>query len=429
MADYLPLISRAVANLQSDTPDARRAIYERARAALDQQLRSLDPPLSEDAISQERVSLDDAIARVEAERVAAAMPSFLDQLRAAETSATADEPLPPDEVPQGMDTGDVERPDHDRSTPFQRNVPPAADRDPDPSFDAGDAPDPALRPARPRIDTPAPKPDRSARNRTIVMGAVLGLVIAGIAGIALVTKDRSQAPDAQPRTSQPDAPAGSGDRKFGDRVGGDALPSNNQARAPQQPQQPAQTPAAQGQPGVPVAQRAILYEESAENPRVPVVYNGRAVWRLDSVNVGQGQPAETAIRADVEIPDAGFNLTMIIRRNVDATLPASHLVQLSFATASDARAVRDVGVLQMKQDENARGQPLAGLPVPVTPDVYLIGLSNIRPDVQRNVAALKENGWIDLPVRFASGRRAIIAIERGVSGERTVREAFQAWGQ
>lgn len=412
MADYLPLISRAVANLQSDTPESRRAIYERARAALDHQLRSLDPPLSEDAIAQERVSLDDAIARVEAERVAAAMPSFLDELRAAEPRA--DEALPPSEI---LDEA------VDPEPPAPVSEAPRAEPDED---------DAVVRPARPRIDAPAPKPDRSARNRTIVMGVVLGLVIAAIAGVALVTKDR--APETQPRTTAAEPQAG-GDRKFADRVGGEAPPpagtpangaSQGQAAPPAQQAAP---PAQSGSQAVPVAQRAILYEESADNPRVPVVYNGRVVWRLDSVNVGQGQPAETAIRADIEVPDAGFNLTMILRRNTDATLPASHLVQLSFATASDARAVRDVGVLQMKQDENARGQPLAGLPVPVTPDVYLIGLSNIRTDVQRNVAAIKENGWIDLPVRFASGRRAIIAIERGISGERTIREAFTAWGQ
>ncbi len=71
MADYLPLISRAVSNLPEDTPDARRAIYERARAALEQQLRSLNPPLPEADIIRERVALDEAIAQVENERLVA----------------------------------------------------------------------------------------------------------------------------------------------------------------------------------------------------------------------------------------------------------------------------------------------------------------------------------------------------------------------
>src|SRR3954468_18978184 len=66
MADYHPLIARAVEGLSDPSPDMRRAVYERARTALIGQLRSLDPPLSEADIERETVSLDDAIRRVEA---------------------------------------------------------------------------------------------------------------------------------------------------------------------------------------------------------------------------------------------------------------------------------------------------------------------------------------------------------------------------
>ena len=45
MADYYPLIARAVAGLEKNTGDARRVLYERARAALVAQvvLRGLSP--------------------------------------------------------------------------------------------------------------------------------------------------------------------------------------------------------------------------------------------------------------------------------------------------------------------------------------------------------------------------------------------------
>src|SRR3954469_23944109 len=67
MADYYPLIARAVDGIPEGTPESRRAVYERARTALMQQLRSLEPPLSEEDIERERLSLDDAITRVEAD--------------------------------------------------------------------------------------------------------------------------------------------------------------------------------------------------------------------------------------------------------------------------------------------------------------------------------------------------------------------------
>ena len=69
MADYHPLIARAVEGLGNSTGEARRALYERARAALVAQLRSIDPPLSEADITRERLALEDAIRKVEAETV------------------------------------------------------------------------------------------------------------------------------------------------------------------------------------------------------------------------------------------------------------------------------------------------------------------------------------------------------------------------
>ncbi|MBZ6417055.1 MAG: histidine kinase, partial [Methylobacterium sp.] len=67
MADYYPLLARALEALPDRSPDLRHTVYERARAALIGQLRSLDPPLSEADIEAERVSLDRAIARLETE--------------------------------------------------------------------------------------------------------------------------------------------------------------------------------------------------------------------------------------------------------------------------------------------------------------------------------------------------------------------------
>ncbi len=69
MADYHPLIARAVDGLGTSTGEARRALYERARAALVSQLRSIKPPLAEADITRERLALEDAIRKVEAEAV------------------------------------------------------------------------------------------------------------------------------------------------------------------------------------------------------------------------------------------------------------------------------------------------------------------------------------------------------------------------
>src|SRR6185437_14779391 len=68
MADYYSLLARAVANLpKSSPPSTRRAIYERARKALTNQLRSLKPPLPESDIAREERALDEAVTRLETE--------------------------------------------------------------------------------------------------------------------------------------------------------------------------------------------------------------------------------------------------------------------------------------------------------------------------------------------------------------------------
>ena len=69
MADYYPLIARAVAGLPQNTNEARRALYGRARNALVAQLRGQTPTLSETTIIHERGALEDAICKAEAEAV------------------------------------------------------------------------------------------------------------------------------------------------------------------------------------------------------------------------------------------------------------------------------------------------------------------------------------------------------------------------
>src|SRR6476620_6974183 len=55
MADYYPLVAKAIAGLEKNTGEGRRALYERARSALVAQLRGMnDPPLTEAEITRER---------------------------------------------------------------------------------------------------------------------------------------------------------------------------------------------------------------------------------------------------------------------------------------------------------------------------------------------------------------------------------------
>jgi hypothetical protein len=382
----------------------RRAVYERARSALVAQLQSLNPPLPTAEITRERLALDEAIGRLEAEY--ALGEASLDGPPA---PAAAARDLSPGEYPEAGPPSSRIRSETVRD-PFE-------ERDLD-ELALEDEP-PAAR-ERPRVAiAPRTVPNRG-RGRAIILGAVLAVVVGLIAVAAWLLRVQPSELQEQPTVEAPKGPER--DTKLSDRVTGERLPS-----APPDPAQPP-PPVTPARPDVPVAQRAILYEENQTDPQNPKASPGRALWRLDALTPGQGQTLETVVRASVEVPPAGLSVALSIRRNTDSTLPASHIVELNFTTSDDpSRIVRDVGLLQFKAEEAVRGTPLAGLPVPVKDNVFLIGLSNLPGDMERNRELMLRRNWIDLPIRFASGQRAILSFEKGVSGDQVINDAFRQW--
>ena len=67
MADYYPLLSRAVTGLATNEAGARLAIYGRARDALERYLDTVSPSLSDTERQDERSLLEEVIRRIEAE--------------------------------------------------------------------------------------------------------------------------------------------------------------------------------------------------------------------------------------------------------------------------------------------------------------------------------------------------------------------------
>src|SRR5437879_13712433 len=66
-SDYYPAIALAVNRLERSTAETRRTIYDRARAAMATQLRSLTPILGESDINREQAALEQAIRKLETE--------------------------------------------------------------------------------------------------------------------------------------------------------------------------------------------------------------------------------------------------------------------------------------------------------------------------------------------------------------------------
>ena len=140
-----------------------------------------------------------------------------------------------------------------------------------------------------------------------------------------------------------------------------------------------------------VAQHVVLYEEDPADPHGKR-FVGSAIWRTEMVTRGPGQPPELAVRADIEVPERKMAMTLSLRRNTDKALPASHTVEIMFKLPADfpSGGISNVPGMLMKQAEQTRGVPLAGLAVKVTPGFFLIGLSNLEADKERNLQLLKE---------------------------------------
>jgi len=547
MADYHPLITRAVEGLSNNTAEARRTLYERARAALVAQLRGIDPPLSEAEITRERLALEDAIRKVEAESVRkaraeprpgpvaprainaqnrqstggaapAATPAAVagrDAWRdrqsgtpgeaapmraeakltdlpqrdppqasanktASSEASVSSEPPPTSARSRLLGARISERPPQDLKlfrepiaaaddldmTPPQRGAPSrdahndyrggqphefsdgreatwdhteraGYEESPD-LIEDGSAPmhgleqtydledEHRIEPGRPRRPIePAdhyrePRPPRSYRGLAQLVTALV--ILLGVctvvywqwSNINSVYQFLSHMRSRQSQTAQQPA----GEPKFGGRV------PQEQTR----PQPP--TAGSKSESGPAVAQRVVLYEEDPGNPQGKQ-FVGSAVWRTETVSPGSGLAPELQIRADVAIPERNMTATWSLRRNTDQALPASHTIEIMFNLPPDfpGGGIANVPGVLMKESEQARGVPLAGLAVKVTNGFFLIGLSAVDADVQRNLQLLKDRPWFDVPIVYNNGGRAILALEKGPSGDRAFADAFAAWGK
>jgi hypothetical protein len=564
MADYYPLISRAVANLEKNNGESRRALYERARGALLGQLRGVTPALNESDITRERLALEESIRKVEAESarkfVEPTRQPPAPKIRAVEARPREEvkaEPPPtvrryisppqpaapetPAEMPRrprmplvaaprsataeapALDavSEKPERPPSPPQSPIQRHLlrrsnvgerrpifdaPPLKFRPG--SSDVQEDASPAARAEKPLREAPAAPPAseidlprrlqehadldyfeprrtdareagerrREAREESnlhedfsepmlesrfplddahpaavkarhpvpapidgmeseeaeaparrwrlspeLAKGAAAVVAVIAVAGVlvwqwpSMISLYRAVRAPSPVATTAPDTPTSASRQKIGDRIEPGSQTTN--AVAPM-------TSTAAG------AQKVVLYEEDPNDPNGKR-FVGSAIWRTETVTPSPGQPPELQVRADVEVPERKLAMTVSLRRNMDKGLPASHTVEIVFKLPTDfpSGGISNVPGILMKQAEQTRGVPLAGLAVKVTNGFFLIGLSNVDSDKERNLSLLKERSWFDIPVVYNNNRRAILAIEKGSPGDRVFAEAFKVWKQ
>lgn len=464
MADYFPLLERAVSSLPDPTPDARRAIYDRARKALIAQLQNVRPPVAATYIERECHALDLAVARLEAAIMKgplqpAPAPTEAKPSHRAAVQERARAPSLPLSGVQRTPMNNAARPvagppvlppvsSLGNAPPVEPDRPSPAPPSPDPAAGAvkPTAPPPAVTITDPSSPTTEGQLERFGRARTdeqdadserregrrpiaiaqtrpphpmkriAILGMILLAAAVAVAGLAIRLKDNPQdyARSRTPVSTQEDAQETGG--KIVDRVGSNepAKPANAVAPAP----------SVTASPALPVAQRAAILVEAPDDPQKVKTFIGTTLWRVE------GSGATSVLIAEINLSEANLTANMRMARNTDPKLPASHTIEFRFNPGpnSELASIATIDTPQMRIEDSPTGAPLAGAPVPIMPNYFLIGLSNNDKMSARNMELLRDRSWIDIPMALSSGRIAKLTFEKGPSGERAMAQAIQGWG-
>jgi hypothetical protein len=487
MADFVAVLKKTIDGMGATTPATRSRVYDKARSTIAAKLAAIEPPPAASVAERQKRALEDAIATVERAYAApapaptpAADPlaelenifSSIDRNRnqpSHSSPAARTEPSPPP----------VQAAPVRSAPPGQANAPTAetargsADRRAGP-----DAPVAADNP--PPYSTAEPETDilqdsrsfgpRRSRGGLIAAGVALLVIAAGGYGIwlnadafrgmfgtgktetvkleplASTSAPASNTPAPTPAdTSEPPkftqrlnadgketdpGPAG-GESSIGEGTSVVALTTPPPQVAPTgTPATAAATDTAPAAVEAPLAvgQKAIFYEERT-NVAQGSAEPGSIVWSLVQESPGGDAPPEPAIRAEATIPGKDVQLRMTIRRNTDASLPASHIIELIFLTPDgfEGGGIDNILRVAMKTSEQDAGSPLIGIPAKIADGFFLVALNDTKADEATNLALLRNQDWIDVPVVYKSGRRALLTMEKGIPGDKVFDEALKAW--
>ncbi|MBB5535258.1 hypothetical protein [Rhizobium giardinii] len=191
-------------------------------------------------------------------------------------------------------------------------------------------------------------------------------------------------------------------------------------------QQNAVNPATQQIPAG--AQKMFLYEERL-GQSAPTAIEGNVAWSVKEESPGGDAKPEPVVQAQINVPERGLTALMTIKRNADTSLPASHVIEFVFSLPEnfEGGSIESVQRVAMKRNEQDRGDPLIAVPAKITEDFHMIALNDFPEAVATNTELLRSRSWIDIPLTYRNGRRALLTLEKGPAGTEAFAKAMQAW--
>ncbi len=174
----------------------------------------------------------------------------------------------------------------------------------------------------------------------------------------------------------------------------------------------------------PSGAQSLLLEASADGTTGAVPFSGTVSWSRGVDELGQ-----PTLIGEAKIPARNLGVKVLIRRNGDASLPASHLLEIDFdvsETFSGGSVAGLPGIL-LKNQELVQGTALIGASARVVGNSFLFALSASEQDVRKNVGLLEDNKWMDIAIIYSTGRRAIITLEKDDGAQAMFREVLAIW--
>lgn len=170
--------------------------------------------------------------------------------------------------------------------------------------------------------------------------------------------------------------------------------------------------------------QSILLEEQGAGANGPAPFSGTVDWTRDVDELGL-----PVIRATARIPARNLSVDLLFRKNSDAALPASHLVEINFSVLDSfvGGGIATLPGVMFKNEELSQGTPLAGASARVFDNQFLFALSAETVDLASNATLMRSQAWIDLLMVYSTGRRAIMTLEKGEDGQAIFDAVLDAW--
>lgn len=170
--------------------------------------------------------------------------------------------------------------------------------------------------------------------------------------------------------------------------------------------------------------KALLLEASDDGKTGAVPFAGTVVW-----SKGVDETGNPTLVAKATIPERNMSLDLLIRKNSDEKLPASHLMEVNFgfSGAFTGGSIAGLPGVLLKNEELVQGKALVGASARVVGNSFLFALSASDEDQAANTELLATRNWMDVALIYASGKRAIVTLRIDDAARLLFTEALAVW--